>query len=126
MNSHNIRNFDTFILSFPKSAFKHRDGLCRAARLCYNEIPTMEREDKQAMNTSIKALERRSILLMVICAGMWSIGGIFIKLLPWNPLTIAGLRSLIASACMFTYMRIARISLRLDPAFSGVRGLPGS
>ena len=66
------------------------------------------------MNTSIKALERRSILLMVICASMWSIGGIFIKLLPWNPLTIAGLRSLIASVCMFTYMRIARISLRLD------------
>ncbi|MDP4109739.1 MAG: DMT family transporter [Bacillota bacterium] len=48
---------------------------------------------------------KKSILLMLICATLWSIAGIFIKLIPWNPLIIAGFRSLIASGVIAIYMR---------------------
>lgn len=48
---------------------------------------------------------KKAMALMALCACMWSIGGIFIKLLPWNPLVISGFRSLIAAAVLFLYMR---------------------
>lgn len=34
---------------------------------------------------------------LAACALLWSLAGVFIKLVPWNPLLITGLRSLIAS-----------------------------
>ena len=37
----------------------------------------------------------KGTLAMIATALLWSIGGIFIKLVPWNPLAIAGLRGLI-------------------------------
>ena len=36
--------------------------------------------------------KNRAMLLMVITAAMWSLGGIFIKLISWNPFLIAGVR----------------------------------
>jgi drug/metabolite transporter (DMT)-like permease len=50
--------------------------------------------------------KRQSILLMALCAAMWSVGGIFIKSIPWNPFVIAGARSLFAAAVMATYMAV--------------------
>ena len=51
---------------------------------------------------------------MLLCAAMWSTGGIFIKLLPWNSLVIAGLRSLFAGLTVFCYMRWKHIPLQID------------
>ena len=48
--------------------------------------------------------ENRAILEMLLCAGLWSIAGIFMKLIPWNGFVIAGLRSLIAGLTMLVYM----------------------
>lgn len=42
---------------------------------------------------------------MLICAILWSTAGILIKLLPWNPLVISGMRSLIAGCVYYLYMR---------------------
>lgn len=42
---------------------------------------------------------------MAVCAFMWSIAGIFIKLIDWNPFVIAGYRSLLAAVTVFLYMR---------------------
>lgn len=50
----------------------------------------------------------RSILLMALCASLWSIAGIFIKLIPWNPLVIAGWRSLFATGAVIVYMAVQR------------------
>lgn len=44
---------------------------------------------------------------MLSCATLWSIGGIFIKLLPWNSMVISGLRSLISGVVVLAYMRIS-------------------
>ena len=56
------------------------------------------------------------IVLMLICAMLWSIAGLFIKAIPWHPLVIAGWRSLIASAIVLLYMRARKIKLRFTRA----------
>lgn len=60
--------------------------------------------------------EKRAIMLMVICASLWSISGIFIKIIPWNAFVIAGWRSLIASLCILVYKKITKMSFRLNRA----------
>ena len=51
---------------------------------------------------------------MLLCAALWSIAGIFIKLIPWNSVVIAGVRSLIAGLVMFVYMRSRGIRYTAD------------
>lgn len=58
--------------------------------------------------------EKRAILLMASCAGLWSIAGIFIKLIPWNSLVIAGLRSLIAAIVVAVYMRTTKKQIKIN------------
>jgi drug/metabolite transporter (DMT)-like permease len=45
------------------------------------------------------------ILAMAACAFLWSIAGLFIKIIDWNPFLIAGLRSLIASLVVLAWLR---------------------
>lgn len=45
-------------------------------------------------------------LEMLLCAALWSIAGIFIKLIPWNGFAVAGIRSLIAALTIAVYMMI--------------------
>ena len=52
--------------------------------------------------------ENTAILEMLICATLWSIAGIFIKLIPWNGFAVAGMRSLIAGLTIAAYMFIKR------------------
>ena len=59
------------------------------------------------------------MLLMAVTAVMWSIGGIFIKLISWNPLLIAGVRSLISGLVLFGYMRFMHIPFKLCKASVG-------
>jgi drug/metabolite transporter (DMT)-like permease len=51
------------------------------------------------------------ILAMVATAFLWSIAGLFIKVIDWHPLTIAGFRSLIASFVVLLYVRRPHIHL---------------
>ncbi len=48
--------------------------------------------------------EKKAAWVMLLCAVFWSIGGIFIKLIPWNALVIAGVRSLIAAGILLIYI----------------------
>lgn len=48
--------------------------------------------------------ENLAIIEMLICAAMWSVAGIFMKLLPWNGFAVAGLRSLIAGLTIAVYI----------------------
>ncbi|SHI01435.1 Threonine/homoserine efflux transporter RhtA [Sporobacter termitidis DSM 10068] len=45
---------------------------------------------------------------MLVCAALWSTGGILIKLIDWNPFVIAGVRSLLAAATIGIYMAVTR------------------
>ncbi len=59
---------------------------------------------------------------MAICAGLWSIAGIFIKLIPWNALVIAGMRSFIAAFVVLVFMRVTGMQIKINRA-SVVSGL---
>jgi drug/metabolite transporter (DMT)-like permease len=49
------------------------------------------------------------ILAMAATAFLWSIAGLFIKVIDWNPIAIAGMRSLIASIVIFSYLKHPKI-----------------
>ena len=51
---------------------------------------------------------------MVVTAIMWSIGGIFIKLISWNPFLIAGVRSVISGSILAVYMAKSHVSFKLN------------
>ena len=58
--------------------------------------------------------EHVGILQMIACAVLWSIAGIFIKLLPWHGFVVAGLRSLIAGITIAVYMGIRHYHFSLN------------
>ena len=58
---------------------------------------------------------------MLICAALWSIAGIFMKLLPWNGFAVAGLRSLIAGLTMAAAERWASLPPRRTQALPAFR-----
>lgn len=49
--------------------------------------------------------KRIGMLAMAATALLWSLGGLFIKVIDWNPFAIAGVRSLIASLVLFLYLQ---------------------
>ncbi len=51
------------------------------------------------------------ILAMASTAFLWSIAGLFIKVIDWNPIAIAGMRSLIASIVILIYLKRPAIHL---------------
>jgi drug/metabolite transporter (DMT)-like permease len=51
---------------------------------------------------------------VLLCAVLWSTGGLLIKLVDWHPVLIAGGRSLIAVVCLFT-LRLIKVKLRGAP-----------
>ena len=73
------------------------------------------------MTNSKKSLSQHSqgILFLVIAALLWSSGGFLIKWVSWNPLAIAGTRSLIAAGLMFLYRR--KFDFNWSPAQIGGR-----
>lgn len=54
---------------------------------------------------------------MAACAFLWSLAGLFIKLVPWHPFAIAGARSAVASVFLFAMVR--RPHFHFSPAQVG-------
>lgn len=52
----------------------------------------------------------KGIILAIIASTLWSIGGILVKLLDWNPVAISGSRSFIASLVILAYIRKPKIT----------------
>jgi drug/metabolite transporter (DMT)-like permease len=55
----------------------------------------------------------KAILSLLLSAILWSSGGLFIKMVWWNPVAIAGLRSLIAMMVIVAYVRHPRFNWTL-------------
>lgn len=53
------------------------------------------------------------MMLMALCGVLWSLGGIFIKLISWSPFMIAGVRSLIAALILGGYMYFRRVPVKI-------------
>lgn len=61
------------------------------------------------MNESTTATvkkKRQAMAMMVLVALLWSSGGILIKLIHWNPLFIAGSRSLVSAVVIAIMMKV--------------------
>ncbi|MEN6418543.1 MAG: EamA family transporter [Clostridiaceae bacterium] len=56
----------------------------------------------------------KGTLAMLAAALLWSMGGIFIKLVPWNPLAITGVRGLLGGLIVFAYLRIKKIKFTVN------------
>jgi drug/metabolite transporter (DMT)-like permease len=58
------------------------------------------------------------IAAVAACALLWSTGGLFIKIVSWNPFAIAGVRSLIGGLVILVYLR----RLRFTWSFAQIAG----
>jgi drug/metabolite transporter (DMT)-like permease len=59
-------------------------------------------------------------LLIAMTAALWSTAGVLIKQVPWDAMTIVGLRSLIAAVVMAIYMRRPRITFSKPVVLGGL------
>lgn len=57
--------------------------------------------------------KKKSMIMMAVCACMWSIGGIFIKLVSWNSFLIAGGRSVFAAMVLGGFMYITKTKVNV-------------
>ncbi|MGA2643055.1 MAG: EamA family transporter [Spirochaetia bacterium] len=51
-----------------------------------------------------------AILAVAACALLWSTGGLFVKLIAWNPFAIAGVRSLVGGLVILLFLRRPRFT----------------
>lgn len=54
--------------------------------------------DSAPESATAASAHRRAVLMLLAAAVLWSLGGLLIKWVDWNPLAIAGMRSLIGGA----------------------------
>lgn len=61
-------------------------------------------------------MEKRSkaIIYLTLTAILWSLGGVLIKSVKWNPIAIAGARSAISSLVILAYIRRPKFTWSLD------------
>ena len=52
----------------------------------------------------------KAILFLLLSAILWSSGGLFIKLISWNPVAIAGVRGFISMVVLLVYVRRPRFT----------------
>lgn len=65
------------------------------------------------------AVHHRAVLMLLAAAILWSSGGLLIKWIEWNPVAIAGMRSLIGAALIGA---VFRRELRFAPSFELIGG----
>lgn len=67
----------------------------------------------------LKSERYKGIIAAIIASVLWSTGGIFIKLIDWNPMAISGSRSLIAALVLLIYVRRPKFT-RSKPQIIGI------
>ncbi|HWS30524.1 MAG TPA: DMT family transporter, partial [Clostridia bacterium] len=50
----------------------------------------------------------KGVLLMLSCAAMWSLGGIFVKRIPWNPFVLGGWRGVFCVAVYLIFFAVTK------------------
>ncbi len=68
----------------------------------------------------IRESKGTAMLSLVLCATLWSSGGILIKLVSWDPFAIAGTRSLIAFLTMFILLGKPKFTFSFDQVMTAV------
>jgi hypothetical protein len=81
-------------------------GFCQCYALAA-ELSRRPEVEAMSARTSHAADSKRSqgIAAVALCSILWSTSGLFIKLVPWNPFAIAGIRSLFGGLVLLTWLR---------------------
>ena len=58
------------------------------------------------MDLDAKLSKHAAVVCMAVCGVLWSTSGALIKYVTWNALTLAGMRSLIAGATLWLFLRM--------------------
>jgi drug/metabolite transporter (DMT)-like permease len=66
------------------------------------------------METGSKFEHIRAVGLLVATAVLWSLGGLLIKLISWNPMAIAGGRSILAAGVLLFVVRRDHLTCSMD------------
>ena len=66
------------------------------------------------LSDASQRLKRKGTAAMLAASFCFSLGGLFIKLIPWNPLAINGARNLIACCVIGLYIRMTGHKLKLN------------
>lgn len=62
----------------------------------------------------------RAIIYLIITAVLWSLGGVLIKSVKWNPIAIAGARSAISSLLILAYIRKPKFTWSSDQILASI------
>ncbi|MBQ7241392.1 MAG: EamA family transporter [Firmicutes bacterium] len=57
---------------------------------------------------------KKGMLFIFVCACLWSFTGLMTKLIPWNPIMLAGWRALASGSVMFVYMKMTHKKIRIN------------
>lgn len=60
---------------------------------------------KLALHKPLEIDRTKAVFLLIATAILWSFGGLLVKLITWNPIAIAGMRSAIAALLMLTVIK---------------------
>lgn len=63
------------------------------------------------MKTIFKSKRIEALVYLITASVLWSTAGILIKLVDWNPVAIAGIRSFIASIVIFAYLKKPKLTM---------------
>ena len=58
--------------------------------------------------------KRKGELMMVVCGVLWSMSGITMKYINWNPLLIVGGRGIFSAAIIFISMKMSGYKLKVS------------
>lgn len=62
----------------------------------------------------------KAIIYLIITAVLWSLGGVLIKSVKWNPIAIAGARSAISSLLILAYIRKPKFTWSSDQILAAI------
>ncbi|MGC8971272.1 MAG: DMT family transporter [bacterium] len=62
----------------------------------------------------------KAIIYLIITAVLWSLGGVLIKSVRWNPIAIAGARSAISSLLILAYIRKPKFTWSSDQVLAAI------
>jgi drug/metabolite transporter (DMT)-like permease len=65
-------------------------------------------------NTGKNMTRIKAILLLAATALLWSLGGVFVKLIDWNSMAIAGVRSAFTALLLWVYLRKPKFNWSRD------------
>lgn len=72
----------------------------------------------------VRGRQGAALIALVVCALLWSTGGLLIKAVTWNPMAIAGVRSILGGIVILVWLRHPRFTWSL-PQITGALSYAG-